>query len=176
MPQFARFIAAPPKTVLIGLAAVAAALVATVGWTYDSWRREADAKSRLSAVIDSFQIAAPGREGFERIIADAQKIRADHPRSSEARLAQYYIAVSEESLGNTKESVEHLQALIGQGDPVMKPLAQFALATIYANHGDETRAMEVYRQMEQDGALPAAASHGGGHDKAQRRSGGGPSF
>jgi predicted negative regulator of RcsB-dependent stress response len=151
-----------------GLSALVAVLAGGGVWRYSAaWQREAEAKARMSGLIDRFQSIAHDREGFERVITEAQEIRARYPASPEARLARYYMAISEESLGRTDRSMEHLEALIAEGDVLMKPLAQFALGRIYTNHGDNARAMATFKQLEEGGAYGVGAHHSGGHSVAE---------
>jgi predicted negative regulator of RcsB-dependent stress response len=144
-------------------------LGANLGWSYQLSQRDADAQTRFSQVISTFNktVTKSDKEGFQRIIIEAQKIRDEYGSSPVAKLAQYYIAISEENLGNTDKAVQNLQALIQDDDPVMKSLAQFALGAIYRNHGDNQKAMEVYKQLAESGAYAAAESHSGNHSATQ---------
>jgi lipopolysaccharide biosynthesis regulator YciM len=58
----------------------------------------------------------------------------------------------------------------------MKHLAQFALGAIYGNQGDTARAMEVYKELEKNGAYSKRESHSANHSKAEGQSGGHRSF
>ncbi len=151
---------------------VMALLVVGVGggaWRYSSaLQRESQAQARMSELIDRFETVAHRREGFEELLIEAQIIRARYPASPEARLARYYMAISEENLGRTDRSKEHLNALIAEGDVLMKPLAQFALGRIYSNHGDTARAMAVFKQLEESGAYSVGAHRSGPHSAAER--------
>lgn len=167
------------RVVLVALVALSTLVIASVAWIYRSSQRDADAQARFALVMSTFDESVGttlGKKGFEQVIADAQKIRDEYGSSPVAQLAQYYIAISEESLGNTDRSVRHLEELIRDGTPVMKHLAQLALGTIYGNHGDTERAMEVYRQLEKGGAYIVGESHSGSHPQAGRPSGARPSF
>jgi predicted negative regulator of RcsB-dependent stress response len=167
MQGVVRLIGGRRKAVL-SLVALLVVLAAGGVWSYSSAsKREAEAKARMSDLIDRFQIVASRREGFEGVITEAQEIRARYPASPEARLARYYMAISEESLGRTDRSMEHLEALITEGDVLMKPLAQFALGRIYSIHGDTPRAMAIFKQLEESGAYSVSAHHSGGHSAAE---------
>ena len=129
-------------------------------------QRNAAARARVASVIRSFdETVRPGtpfqKEGLERIVIEARKITDEYGSAPDAQLARYYLAMSEERLGRTDKSVQHLQDLIRDGDPTMKPLAQVALGELYRNHGDTTRATVVYKDLEEGGALSRHASHGG---------------
>ena len=165
--NLARFIPRRKKGSIVAALLAASTIVATpVAWSYYSTQREAAAQARLAQVIHAFNQAvnnkSDGKEGFERIVVEARKIRDEYGSSPAARLAQYYLAVSEESLGHTDRCVQNLEELIREGDPTMKPLAQFALAGLYRNHGDTQKAMEIHKQLEASGAYSGHASHAGG--------------
>jgi predicted negative regulator of RcsB-dependent stress response len=156
------------KAVVTGLVALATLVVANVGWTYYSSQREADAQVQLSHLISTFgdtKNIKSDKERYRQTIAEAQKIRDEYATFPAARLAQYYIAMSEENLGNTDKAVENLKQLIADADPTMKALAQFALGGIYKNHGDKEKAMEVYQQLNETGAYSKMESHSLNHPK-----------
>lgn len=126
--------------------------------------RDAQARMRFSQVISDFNQSVGDRSNkaaFRRVVADAQKIRDEYPTSQSAQLAQYYIAVSEEFLGNSDQCEQNLRELIRNGDRVMKPIAQFALGALYRNHGESDRAMQVYGELEASGALSVHEHHPG---------------
>ena len=109
-----------------------------------------DAQMRLSKVISDFNqtVGDPSNKtSFRRIVAEAQKIKEDYPGSPSAQLAQYYVAVSEEFLGNTDQSERNLQELTRHGDPLMKNVARYALGELYKHHGNIERAKQVYKQL-----------------------------
>jgi predicted negative regulator of RcsB-dependent stress response len=161
--------------IIAAVIALATVLLANYAWSYYSSQRDADAQARFSQVISAFNKIGTrsDKEGFERIIVEARKIKDEYGSSSVATLAQYYIAISEERLGNTDQAVQNLQDLIQHGDPMMKNLARFALGAIYKNHGDNRRAMESYKQLEESGAYSSKSeSHSGSHSKAENPSAG----
>ncbi len=159
------FVRRRPKGVVVAVIALSTILTTTAAWSHYSAQREAAAQARLAQVIHAFNQTVTdksGKEGFERVVVDARKIHDEYgPSSPAARLAQYYLAISEESLGHTDRSVQNLQELIREGDPTMKPLAQFALAELYRNHGDTQKALEVHQQLEASGAYSSHARHAG---------------
>jgi predicted negative regulator of RcsB-dependent stress response len=160
------FVGRRQKGVIVSLIALSTLLLTTFAWSYYSSQRDAAAQARLSHLISAFNQTVSdksAKDGFERIIIEAQKIKDESGSPPVAQLAQYYIAISEESLGNTDRSVQHLRDLIRDGDPIMKSLAQFALGAIYRNHNDTQRAMEVYRELEASGAISRRESHSRNH-------------
>jgi predicted negative regulator of RcsB-dependent stress response len=175
--QLAGFVRRRQKGIVVGALAVGAVLVANFAWSQYSAQRDADARARFALVMSAFTQAVSQKsanEGFERVIIEAQKIRDEYPSSPVDQLARYYIAISDENLGNTERSVQHLRELIRDGDPTMKYLAQFALAAIYRNHGDTKRAMDVYKDIEESGVYSRPEGHSG-HARPARPSGHPPS-
>ena len=174
MEKLAGFARRRKPGIIAALIALATVLIANFAWSYYSSQRDADAQARFSQVISAFNKISTkaDKEGFERIIIEAQKIKNEYGSSPVATLAQYYIAISEERLGNTDKAVQSLQDLIQGGDPMMKNLARFALGAIYRNHGDNPKAMETYKQLEESGAYSKGESHSGNHSKAESPAGG----
>src|SRR5262249_54008714 len=80
--------------------AIAAVLIANFAWASQSTQSLSVADARLSRVITAFNNASTGKsgkDGYERAIAEAQKIKNEYGSSPAARIAQYYIALSEEN-------------------------------------------------------------------------------
>ena len=154
------------KGAIVALVALSTVLTTAVASSYYSSQRETAAQARLAQVIRAYNqavIQKSGKEAFERVIVEARKIREEYSPSPSARLAHYYLAISEENLGRSDRCEQNLQELIREGDPLMKPLAQFALATLYRNHGDTQKALEMFKQLEASGAYFKHGSHGGKH-------------
>jgi tetratricopeptide (TPR) repeat protein len=72
-------------------------------------------------------------------------------------IAQYYIALSNEGLGDTAKAIQNLQDVINRGDADIKGVAQFALGGIHKKHGEPQKAIEVYKQLYDSGAYAKAA-------------------
>lgn len=147
--------------------AIAAVLIANFAWASQSTQSLSVADARLSRVITAFNNASTGKsgkDGYERAIAEAQKIKNEYGSSPAARIAQYYIALSEENLGHTAKAVENLQELIQSDDATMKALAQFALAALYKNHGENQKAVELFEQLDAQGAYTV---HSGSRSKGE---------
>jgi predicted negative regulator of RcsB-dependent stress response len=169
--NFSGLVRARQKGAIVTLIALSTLLITPFARSYYSARRDAAAHARFGQVIRDFdETVTVGnkseKERLERIIIEARKITDEYGSSPDAQLARYYVAISEERLGNTDRSVQHLRELIRDGDPMMKPLAQFALVAIYRNHGDTPRAMVAYKDLEASGALSRRGSHSAGHSGA----------
>jgi predicted negative regulator of RcsB-dependent stress response len=162
------FVRGRQKGIFAALIALAIVVTTPVAWSYYSSQREAAAQARLAQVIHTFNQTVNSRsgkdakEGFERVVVEARKLQDEYGSSPAARLAKYYLAISEENLGHTDRCIQNLEELIREGDPTMKPLAQFALGGLYKNHGDMQKAMAIHKQLEESGAYNRHAAHPGG--------------
>ena len=64
------------------------------------------------------------------------------------RLARYYLGLTKQHLGQTKEAMHQLRTLAEQErDQRVAPLARFALAGIYAQNGKPEEAEKLYREL-----------------------------
>ena len=145
--------------VFVGALIVLALGGAFFGWRYYASSRNAAAQKELSNVILAFQNPAikEDKERFEKTIVAAQKAMADHSSTSSASLAQYYLALSQDGLGDMPNAVKNLEEVIARGDANAKPIAQFALASVYKRHGDFQKAIDVLKQLETSGGYSKAA-------------------
>jgi lipopolysaccharide biosynthesis regulator YciM len=140
-----------------------AAAYSLIGSTPLLAQREPLADAKLSHMISTFNAAATSKSAkqeYERAIAEAQKLKNDHKDSPAARIAQYYIALSEEKLGHTDKAIQSFEELIQTNDATMKPLAQFALALLYKHRGDNGKALEIYKQLDESAVY---VNHSGNH-------------
>src|SRR5207245_5665779 len=72
-------------------------------------------------------------------------------------IAEYFIAMSQEGLGDSAKAVQTLQEVIQRGDASIKGVAQFALGGIYKKHGETAKAIELYKQLFDGGGYSKAA-------------------
>jgi tetratricopeptide (TPR) repeat protein len=90
-------------------------------------------------------------------IAEAQKVYDSYRSLPAASIAQYYIGLSHEGLGDTGKAVESLQQAIQDGTQEIKGVAQFALAGIHRKQGETEMAIAVYKQLYDGGGYSKAA-------------------
>ena len=158
LQRFTEFVYARQKEIITGAAVLIVVVLAVFGWNYYSTRRTANAQSQLSQAIGSFNDAAkPEKERYEKSLAEAQKAHDAYPSLPAGIIAQYYVALSQEGLGDTAKAVQNLQAVVQRGDAGVKPVAQFALGSIHKKHGDTAKAIEVYKQLYDAGGYSKAA-------------------
>ncbi len=130
---------------------IAVALVAVfVAWSIYSANREANSQSALSEVIATFTDTEgfdSDERRFETALAEAQVVRDDYSDLRAGQIAEYYMALSQEGLGNTTESVRILQGLIENGGETIQQVARYALAESYKNHGELETAIAVLQEL-----------------------------
>jgi predicted negative regulator of RcsB-dependent stress response len=141
---------------------VAAAVIAVVGlffsWRYYASGRTAAAQTQLARVITAFHdpSAKSEKERFEKAIVEAQTTMTTYPSSQAASLAQYYLALSQDGLGDMANAVTNLEEVIGRGDTDITPVAQFALAGVYKRNGELQKAVDVFKQLDAGGGYTKA--------------------
>ena len=144
--------------IIIGASALLLIVLGIVGWNIYSSRRNASAQSQLAQAIQIFDdTTRPDKERYEQTIAEARKTYDKYRSLPTGAIAEYYIAMSEDGLGQTPKAIEDLQQTIQRGDPGIKAVAQFALAGVYGRHGETKKAIELYKQLYDSGAYSKAA-------------------
>ena len=139
--------------------------------------RTSEAQKSLGAVIAAFRDnTKPDNERYEKTVAAAQETMKAYPSSATGAMAQYFLAVSQNGLGDKANAVKNLEEVIGRGDEATKPVAQFALAGIYKASGEYQKAIDILKQLETSGGysttavvfeVGAAAEAAGQTDQAQ---------
>ena len=147
------------KEVMVGAVVLLAVAGLLFGWRTYASGRDASAQKQLGAVISAFH--DPGvkvdKERFEKTIAEAQKTMSSYGSTHAASMAQYYMALSQDGLGDQPNAVKNLEEVIGRGDAEVKPVAQFALAGVYKKHGEFQKAIDVLKQLEAAGTYSKSA-------------------
>jgi predicted negative regulator of RcsB-dependent stress response len=157
--NFTEIAYARKKELITGAAVLLVLALAFLGWRYYSASRNAAAQAQLGEVIDIFRDSAitVEKEKFEKTAAAAQKTIDSYGSSPAGTIARYYLALSQDGLGNTADAVKNLQQVIDGGDAEHKPVAQFALAQIHSRHGEFQKAIDVLKQLEQSGGFSKSA-------------------
>lgn len=160
LQTFTELIVARKKEITTGAIALAVLVAGILGWSYYSSRRNAAAQVQLSQAIniynDTINITTD-KERYERTIAEAQKTRDQYPSTTAASIALYYIALSQEGMGDTAKATESLEQTMQSGDESVKAVAQFALGEIYKKHGETQKAIDTYKQLYDSGGYSKSA-------------------
>jgi TolA-binding protein len=157
---FTEVLIARKKEVSIGLTALAVIVIAFFAWSYYSSSRTAAAQMQLSQAIGIYNDTAnikSEKERYEKTIVEAQKTYDKYGSLPVGKIALYYVALSQEGLGDTAKAVQSLQEVIQRGDASIKGVAQFALGGIHKKHGEMQKAIEVYKQLYDSGGYSKAA-------------------
>jgi len=154
------FVIARKKEVTTGLIAVAVVAIIVFGLLYYRSSRNAAAETQLSQVINTYNDTLnikSEKERYERTLAEAQKTYDQYRSTNAGNIALYYVALSQEGLGDTQKATQSLEEVAQRGDASVKSVAQFALAGIYKKHGQTQRAIDIYKQLYDNGAYSKAA-------------------
>src|ERR1051325_3583074 len=160
LQKFTDFVVHYKKEVTTGLTIAAALAIIIFGWSYYRSNRNAKAQAQLSQAIGIFNDSAnikSDKERYEKALVEAQKTYDQYRSLPVGNIALYYVGLSQEGLGDTAKSVQSLQQVTERGDASVKAVAQFALGSIYKKHGDNQKAIEVYKQLYDSGGYSKAA-------------------
>jgi TolA-binding protein len=161
LQTFTELLVEKKKEVTIGVSVVAALVIIIFGWSYYSSSRNARAQAELSQAIATYNDTAnikSDKERYEKTIAQAQKTHDDYSSLPVGSIALYYVALSQEGLGDTAKAVQNLQDVSQHGDASVKAVAQFALGAIYKKHGENQKAIDAYKQLYDNGGYSKAAA------------------
>jgi predicted negative regulator of RcsB-dependent stress response len=160
LQSFTEFVVARKKEFTTGLIVLAVVILAFFGWRFYSSRRNAAVQAQLGQAISTFNDTAnikSDKERYEKTVAEAQKTHDQYPSSNAGQIALYYVALSQEGLGDTAKATQSLEEVVSRGDATIKSTAQFALASIYKKHGQTQKAIDVYKQLYDSGGYSKAA-------------------
>ena len=147
------------KEIGIAVAAVLGLAVILVGWRWYSANQNTQAQSLLASAISAYSDPniKSEKERFEKTLTAAQKTHDAYPSITAGRIAQYYMALSQDGLGDTAKATENLQQVISSGDPDLAGVAKFALAGIHKKRGESQKALDLYKQLYDGGGYPKSA-------------------
>ncbi len=147
------------KEVITGVSVLVVIGIVLIGWSVYSSSRDASAQDQLSLAITAFSnpVIPTDKERYEKTIVEAQKTFDAYGSMPAGVIAQYYIGLSQEGLGDTAKATETLQQVIDRGDESIKGVARFALGGIHKKHGDFAKAIELYKQLYDSGGYSKAA-------------------
>jgi tetratricopeptide (TPR) repeat protein len=159
LQTFTELLVAKKREVTIGVSVVAALVIIFFGWNYYSSVRNAKAQAELSQAISTYSDTTikSEKERYQRALAAAQKTYDNYGSSTAGKIAQYYVAMSQEGLGDTTKAEQNLIEVIQRGDANTKGIAQFALAEIYKKHGNTQKAIDTYKPLFDNGGYSKSA-------------------
>ena len=160
LQKFTELVVLYKKEATTAIAAIAAIAIIIFGWTYYRSSRNARAEAELSQAINAFNDTTnikSDKERYEKTLAAAQKTYDQYRSLPAGNMALYYIGLSQDGLGDTTKSVQTLQQVADNGDPSVKAVAQFALGSVYKKHGDNQKAIDVYKRLYDSGGYSKAA-------------------
>ena len=152
LEKFVEFAYARKQELIYGGSAVLLIILAIFGWSYYRTSRKNNSQIQLAQVFRAYgDTSKPDKERFEATITEARKTVDSYGSLPAGAIAQYYIGLSQDGLGDSAKAAQSLQGAIDRGDTMIKGAAQFALASIYKKHGEGPKAIEVYKQLYDSG-------------------------
>jgi predicted negative regulator of RcsB-dependent stress response len=147
------------KEILIGVAAVLVLVLAFFGWRFYANSRNTAAQGQLGAAIAAFNdpSIASEKERYEKTIAEAQKVVDSYDSTPAGAIARYYMAVSQEGLGDSTRAEANLQDVVSRGESGIDPVARFALAGLYKRRSEYQKAIDLLKNLEGSGAYSRSA-------------------
>ena len=158
--KFTELAYARKQEVIIAVAAIVVIVGAFAGWRLYAANRNASAQTQLSHAINAYndQNIKADKERYEKALAEAQKTHDAYGSLPAGAIAQYYMALSQEALGDTAKATENLQQVVKNSDENIAGVAKFALAGIYKKHGDFQKAGDLYKQLYEKGGFSKSAA------------------
>jgi predicted negative regulator of RcsB-dependent stress response len=159
LQSFTELLETKKKEVLIAVAVLIVVAAVFMGWRAYAGRRDAAASAQLASAIAAFEESNTKQDkaGFEKAVAEARKTMDTYGSAPAANIARYYLAMSQERLGDTASAEKNLQEVADHGAPSIKGVAQFAMAHLQALHGGNAKAIETLTQLYNSGNYPKSA-------------------
>ena len=148
------------KEIIAAASVLLVVILAVLGWRLYAANRDANAQSQLAHAINAFNDPnlKTDKERYEKTLAEAQKTHDAYPSHTAGAIALYYMGLSNDGLGNTPKATENLQQAIQSGDAQVAGVAKFALAGLYKKHGDNQKAIDLYKQIYETGGYSKSAA------------------
>ena len=159
LKSFTELVEERKKEVLIGLAVLVVVVIGIVGWRAYSARRNAAASAQLSAAITAFEDSTvkPDKARYEKASAEAQKTIDSYGSTNAGIITRYYLAMSQDRLGDAASAETNLQEVANRGDSSIKGIALYALARVQAEHGGSAKAIDNLKKLYDSGNYPKSA-------------------
>ena len=151
------------QSTLIMVAVVAAIILAVVigGYSYVSYRNQ-QGRGMLAAAIDKYnapirpagQPAVPGETSYASAADRAKAANADFTEvankysfTESGRIARYFEGITLRDMGDTAAAEKQLNDVASGWDKSMAGLAKLALAGLYADSNQTSKAIDLYKQL-----------------------------
>ena len=151
------------RSTLITAAVVAAVVLAVIiaGWSYIGYRNQ-QARGMLGAAIDKYnapirpegQQPVPGEVSFASVAergkaanAEFAQIAQKYSFTESGRIARYFEGITLRDMGDTAAAEKQLNEVASGWDKSMAGLAKLALAGMYANNNQTSKAIDMYKQL-----------------------------
>lgn len=160
LQTFTEVLYAKKKEIVTGISILAAVILAILGWRLYASNRDANAQTMLSQAINAYSdpTIKSDKDRFTKVLAEAQKTHDAYPSLTAGHIALYYMALSQDALGDTAKATDNLQQVINSGDADVVGVGKFALAGIYKKHGDIQKAADLYKQIYEKGGYSKSAA------------------
>ena len=149
------------KLIYGGIIVAVALLIVFGGWFYFQQQDEAAGVALGHAlqvyqapVTSTGQPAAPGSTSFASVQERAKAARAEFAKVAEnyshtnsARIARYFMGLSDSEAGNTAAAEKELKEVADSGHSDVTALAKFALASLYRGQGKDSQAVTLYKDL-----------------------------
>ena len=76
-----------------------------------------------------------------------QAIADKYPHTHSAAFARYFVGLTDVDMGDTAGAIRDLQSVAGSRNEGLAALANFALASVYRNQGNNKQAITLYNQL-----------------------------
>ena len=159
LQRFTELLETRKKDVFVAVSAILVVIVVIVGWRAYSASRNAKASAQLAYAITAFDDSnmKPEKARYEKAAAEAQKTIDSYGSTSAGVIAKYYLAMSQERLGDAAGAEKNMQDVVDHGDSTIRGVAQFALAHIQAQHGGGAKAIETLTKLYGSDDYPKSA-------------------
>ena len=172
------FVGAHAREARIVLVVVLLLGIGAAGFSYLQERRNREAQQAMSAALETFQapleaelpegferprgpVFASSREKYEKAAAGFDGVARRYASLPVGRRARYFAAVSRAEMGDLEAAEKALSEIASSGgsDSLVPALARLALADVKRRAGKVDEAVDAYRQLAEDRALPLPRDH-----------------
>jgi tetratricopeptide (TPR) repeat protein len=158
------------KAIVAGVIAVVAIIAIVVGFTFYQSRSAAaatafgQAMEIYQAPLATGQPAAPGVKTYPDAKTRAaaansefEQVASQYGLTTSGRLAQYFVGLTYEDLGQTGPAQQALEKVSSSWDTGLASLGKDALADLYQQTGQDAKAIDLYNELSKgkSGTVPA---------------------